>query len=207
MESPAWLIPTHIASDERTLFALTPVAPRSIWIVPLGDDATEPWRLTSPGAVEMNATLSPDGSLLAYQVLESDGYEVYVRPWPDVDARRPERVSQGGGSIPVWSRNAAEPTLNFIDVTGSGSRNVTMMRATFSVDANNNFRPDTPEALFSVEAFATASLFRSPYDVALDGRFLMVTRVADEDGVASTSEIVIRRDWLEELQRLVPTSR
>jgi hypothetical protein len=127
-----------------------------------------------------------------------------VRPWPDLDSRRREQVSQGGGILPVWSRNPEETVLHFISTSRSGSDNVTMMRASFSADTNDNLRPDPPEPLFTVNAFASASLFRSPYDVALDGRFLMVTRIAEDDPTASTSEIVIVRNFVETLKERVP---
>lgn len=56
---------------------------------------------------EMSAEVSPDGRWLAYQWNESGQDEVYVRPFPNVDAGR-WQVSTGGGTRPVWSRNGRE---------------------------------------------------------------------------------------------------
>jgi hypothetical protein len=58
--------------------------------------------------------VSPDGRWLAYQSNESGMPEVYVRPYPDVDAGR-WQISTERGSRPAWSRNRRE--LFFLDGT------------------------------------------------------------------------------------------
>ena len=52
--------------------------------------------------------VSPDGRWLAYQSNESGLPEVYVRPYPDVDAGR-SQISTERGSRPAWNRNGREP--------------------------------------------------------------------------------------------------
>ena len=56
---------------------------------------------------EQNAEVSPDGRWVAYQSNESGEYEVYVRPFPQVDGGR-WQVSTGGGARPAWARNGRE---------------------------------------------------------------------------------------------------
>src|SRR5262249_12278625 len=56
---------------------------------------------------ELNARISPDGRWLAYQSDESGSPEVYVRPFPDVNAGR-WQVSTGGGRVPTWSGDGRE---------------------------------------------------------------------------------------------------
>ena len=54
---------------------------------------------------EQNAEISPDGRWLAYQSNESGEYQIYVRPFPEVDGWR-ERVSTRGGTRPLWARGS-----------------------------------------------------------------------------------------------------
>jgi len=56
---------------------------------------------------ERNAALSPDGRWIAYESDESGQYEVYVRPFPDVNGGR-WQVSSGGGAWPLWSPDGQE---------------------------------------------------------------------------------------------------
>jgi Tol biopolymer transport system component len=49
---------------------------------------------------------SSDGRWLAYADAESGSYEVYVRAFPDKGTRW--LISNGGGTMPVWSRNGRE---------------------------------------------------------------------------------------------------
>ena len=56
---------------------------------------------------ERNAALSPDGRWMAYQLNESGQFEVYGRPFPDVNGGR-WQVSSGGGAWPLWNPNGRE---------------------------------------------------------------------------------------------------
>jgi hypothetical protein len=49
---------------------------------------------------------SSDGRWLAYADTESGSYDVYVRAFPDKGTRW--LISNGGGTMPVWSRNGRE---------------------------------------------------------------------------------------------------
>ena len=42
------------------------------------------------------------------------------------------------------------------------------------------------------------------YDIAADGRFLMI-KDADAGGTAALASIIVAQHWVEELKRLVPT--
>ena len=64
---------------------------------------------------EVTGVLSPDDKWLAYGSDESGTFEIYVRPFPDVNAGRAQ-VSRGGGAQPVWSRDGRE--LFFFAHTG-----------------------------------------------------------------------------------------
>ena len=56
---------------------------------------------------ERNGEVSPDGRWLAYESNESGQFEVFVRPFPDVNKGR-WQVSTGGGTQPLWARNGQE---------------------------------------------------------------------------------------------------
>ena len=79
-----------------------------LWTVPVrisGDSITagtpEPFVVSD--AFEVYPAFSPDGRWIAYTSLESGGYEVYVRAFPDNG--RTSQVSSGGGVAAVWSRD------------------------------------------------------------------------------------------------------
>ncbi|MBI4265132.1 MAG: PD40 domain-containing protein [Acidobacteria bacterium] len=59
---------------------------------------------------ESNAEVSPDGRWMAYQSDESGQYEVYVRPFPDVDAGR-WQVSTGAARIRCGRGTAASCSM------------------------------------------------------------------------------------------------
>ena len=77
------------------------------------DGASEP--LLTTEFDETNPGISPDGLWLAYQSDESGQYEVYVRPFPDVDEGR-WQISRGGGTSPLWAPNGGE--LFFLSLRG-----------------------------------------------------------------------------------------
>jgi hypothetical protein len=43
------------------------------------------------------------------------------------------------------------------------------------------------------------------YDIAPDGRFLILRSSQAEAGIAAAPEIVVVQNWFEELKRIVPT--
>ena len=56
---------------------------------------------------ERNGIVSPDGRWLAYEANDSGQFEIYVRPFPDVNSGR-WQVSTGGGTRPLWAPNGQE---------------------------------------------------------------------------------------------------
>jgi len=45
-----------------------------------------------------------------------------------------------------------------------------------------------------------------PYDIALDGRFLIIRSGQAEAGGGTAPQIVVVQNWFEELKRLVPVN-
>jgi serine/threonine-protein kinase len=79
---------------------------RDIVLARRGDTTTTPL-MADAAFAEINPALSPDGRWLAYASNESGRFEVYVRPFPDVNARRVQ-VSQAGGTEPRWAHSGRE---------------------------------------------------------------------------------------------------
>ena len=64
---------------------------------------------------ERNAAISPDGRFLAYQSNESGRDEIFVRPFPNVNAGK-WQVSTSGGVQPLWAHNGRE--LFYVSMDG-----------------------------------------------------------------------------------------
>lgn len=58
--------------------------------------------------VHANAEISPDGHWIAYQSNESNGTEIYVRPFPKANDGRWQISTGEGGTRPMWARNGRE---------------------------------------------------------------------------------------------------
>jgi Tol biopolymer transport system component len=144
--------------------------------------------------IERNGIISPDGRWLAYEANDSGRFEIYVRPYPDVN-RGLWQVSTGGGTRPLWSRNGQE--LFYLSPTGA------LMRV--GVERGSAWAAGTPTKLLDEGYFSVpgGNLGRT-YDISPDGqRFLMI-----KAGGANQAppQIVVVQNWLEELKRLVPVN-
>jgi Tol biopolymer transport system component len=135
---------------------------------------------------EGSPAFSPDGRWIAHVSDESGQSEVYVQPFPGPGAK--ERVSVGGGTEPVWSRDGRE--LFF--------RQQNLMLAV-PTGLPGAFAPKPPVMLFS-GAFDEWRQ-RAAYDVTPDGRFVMVQK-PDETPLTHLRVVI---NWFEELKRTAPT--
>jgi eukaryotic-like serine/threonine-protein kinase len=152
---------------------------RDILAVQLSGDRTVVPVVTGPDS-EIMPRLSPDGKWLAYQSNETGRPEIYVRPFPVSGAR--VQVSDNGGSEPIWGRSGRSlyyrgPVGEVIAVgvtTGSG-----FSIGTRSVVLTGDYLTDTSHP---------------NYDVAPDGRFLMMKRAGAE------SQTIVVHNWGSELR-------
>jgi Tol biopolymer transport system component len=139
---------------------------------------------------------SPDGHWLAYCSNKSNPnrYDLYVMAYP---GGQPVLVSTDGASEPAWSRDGKEL---FYRSSQGGQK---MMSVRFKVEGAE-FLPEKPVVLFEGDYFG--AIPRS-YDVASDGRFLMIRFTAGREikwlktVFPSTLRIVL--NWTDELQRLM----
>jgi hypothetical protein len=137
-------------------------------------------QLALPGA-QRGGRLSPDGRWLAFESLATNRSEVHVRPFPDLDADF--RVSPDGGDEPAWSPDGTElyyrrgPDLMVVKVPAAGQSGW-----------------PAPDVLFT-GTFARDTFGDQSYDVAPDGRFLMMRPVA-----AGPIHVQVVLDWLGEVR-------
>jgi serine/threonine-protein kinase len=158
-----------------------------------GDRRPEP--LIRTPFIETGPEFSPDGHWLAYASTESGRHEVYVQPYPGPGARHP--ISTEGGIQPAWSRDRREL---FFTTLPSPDGIITMMAVPVSVSPT--FSAGAPRVLFK-RRYASTSTTRF-YDVAPDGRFLMM-RDIDRPPMKPTQMIFVQH-WDQELKQRVPTN-
>jgi len=164
--------PTDVSRDERWLAAYgaslgtgaDPTDAGDLMIVELTTRAVQRVRL--PGE-QRGGRFSPDGRWLAYESSESGSLQVHVRPWPDMDANI--IVSRGSGTEPAWSRDGTELFYRSEDQVLAVAAGV----------REGGFEPSSPRVLFS-GIFKRDAWGDQSYDVAPDGRFLMLRPIPGE---------------------------
>jgi len=145
--------------------------------------------------IERNGDISPDGRWLAYEANDSGQFEIYVRPYPDVNGGR-WQVSTGGGTRPLWARNGQE--LFYVSPTGA------LMRV--PVGRGPAWTSAAPAKLLDEGYFTSPG--GNPgrtYDISPDGQRFVMIKVGEAQQTTAP-QIVVVQNWLEELKRLVPTN-
>ena len=144
---------------------------------------------------ERNAEISPDGRWLAYESDESGQSEVYVRPFPSVNAGR-WQVSTAGGRQPLWAGSGREIFYRALDGAVLGASRRSWARA-----ASESARQPAVEG-----RYYTGGPFSGRMDApSPDGRrFLMIKESSGADEAELPPTIVVVQHWSEELKRLVP---
>jgi Tol biopolymer transport system component len=151
-------------------------------------DTTEIPLLTLPYD-EVSPKLSPDGRWLLYSSQESGKAEVYVRPFPDVNAGR-WPISVGGGSQPLWAKNGRE--IFYV------SPDNVMMAAV--VTTQEGFQVGERKALFEIPSGFVLSAVSTPYDVSPDGQRFIMVRDIPSATPAVGAPIILVENWFEELR-------
>jgi Tol biopolymer transport system component len=173
-------VPTSWSPDGENLAFFD--SQSDIWILPREG---EPQPFLDGPTNERSGRFSPDGSAFAYVSDELDGeFQVYVTPFPGPGPRI--AVSIEGGLSPLWSEEGDE--LYFRQGSKVMAASVTL---TPEIDVS------IPHELFDGPYTLDLSGHQR-YDVAPDGRFLMVENSED-------FRVVVVEGFFEELNRLVPT--
>ena len=198
-EEAVWSGPQHVhvetvTPDGRALIlAITDAngGQTDLVLLPLeGDHTLKPLIQTRFG--EAGARLSPDGRWLAYFSMETGRDEVYVRAYPSLEGKT--QVSTGGGRQPVWSKRGDE-----LFFRGEGAMMAVRVGpgAPLSVTA--------PRKLFDDRYFSKGNT-HTGYDVARDGRFLMVkdpnvSQASPAAGALPQTNFIVVLNWFEELKQ------
>jgi serine/threonine-protein kinase len=186
-------MPITFAPDGRLLVSeAAPGRGRDILALSIGTFA-EAERLLGGEATELTAEVSPDGHWIAYDSNESGQFEIYVRPYPRLDAAR-WRISTTGGRQPLWARDGTE--LYYKDFTGA------LMAA--RIAGTPSFTPGVPMQLLDGSRYrgGGSQATGRTYDLSLDGsRFLMI-KTTNPPGVTPFT-LTITENWFQELQTRV----
>ena len=176
------LNPSAWTSDGKLIFSEGSTSNGDIALLSVSGERTR-MPLIATKFDEGRATLSPDGRWLAYQSNDSGRYEVYVRPFPDVESGK-WPVSSGGGEDPRWSRDGR--TLFYI----SGQK---LLSSDVVTDPTFISRPSQKVADLG-DYQPTGIPF--PFDVSPDGKRILLDRA-----FRRRSDIVVVQNWLADVEQ------
>jgi serine/threonine protein kinase/Tol biopolymer transport system component len=190
-------LPTSIAPDGRT--ALVNLTEGGAWRIGRVSLETpgEPELLFGTSTSYRNGTISPDGRWIAYEALEGETYEVFVRPFPNVSDGR-FQISQGGGIMPAWSRESKE--LFYVAGTGAGEAR---SLASVSIRRTQGSTFDWGEAanLFQIGPYIRSTA--RGYDVAPGAQRFVVVAGGAASEFGTRGSITVVAHWFDELRARV----
>jgi serine/threonine-protein kinase len=182
---------TGLSPDGRLgVYTLTRIETGSdVWVGSTdGSAPARPFRATR--YQEQYGTFSPDGRWLAYQSNETGRHEIYVEAFPGPGERF--QVSADGGTEPLWAHASGELFYRHGDE----------MRVV-PTRPGRGFESEVSRTLFTL-SFHLHGHDERTYDVTPDGQRFLAARVPD---AAAPRRIDIVTNWLDELERQVPTGR
>jgi Tol biopolymer transport system component len=183
---PGWKLAPSWSSDGKTIAytAYFGDTNADIYVEPV-DGSTPPRSLVATNAYDAGPQVSPDSRFVAYASAETGKLEVYVTAFPGPGPKW--QVSTNGGTHVRWSRDGRELFY----------RNGDDFMAV-PVTTRQTFTPGKPVLLFRGRYSYGSGVGLPTYDVAPDGRFLMIK---NEDETAERPRIII--NWADILQRIV----
>jgi serine/threonine-protein kinase len=163
LKDPLVESPTSISPDGKTL-AFTRRDPKtSLDIMTVATSGKEPPRpLVQTNAQEGGARFSPDGHYVAYVSDEGGAFEVYLMDYPGPGGRW--QISRTGGKDPIWSADGHRLYYR------AGDNLMSVALETHPV-----FHSGAPETVVEgAYEGLLGSIDRANYDVAPDGRILLI---------------------------------
>jgi serine/threonine-protein kinase len=196
LESPDTKYPMAVSPDGRQLIFSEETSQTGIDLMALQLDGT---RRVSPllrsKFNERNGTISPNGHWLAYEADDSGRFEIYMRPYPDVNSSL-ALVSTDGGTRPLWTRDGKE--LIYVSPTGA--------LMSVGVKLGSTWSATKPSVVVKEGYLTNPPWWGRSYDVSPDGRRFLMIKEGGPSGTASPASLVVVQHWFEELKRLVPTN-
>ena len=197
--------PASWTRDGQVLVFLQCASPTECEIWALSIQDRKPWRVQTPARASY-PTVSPDGEWLAYTSRESGRDEVWVQPFPGPGER--QQVSSEGGTFPRWSHDGRRLYYSATATGGSQPWSLPLPPRTghtyFVVDVSTRprFSASAPRIVFEdPETKYTVIQALAGYDIAPDGRFLMV-EVKRGEGIIPPPPADVRliENWSNELR-------
>ena len=138
--------------------------------------------------------MSPDGRWLSYEANDTGTFEIYVRPFPDVNAGH-WQVSTTGGTQPLWAPGGQE--LFYFAQDGA------LMHV--AVASGPAWTAGAPaKVLEGRYVVSTGGNLPRNYDIAADGQRFLMIKAPGVDATGEPPRIVVVQHFDEELRRLVP---
>jgi serine/threonine-protein kinase len=190
LREPAPGVPHVWSAASEFIVTANPASP-DIFAIPAAATGDVRPVVASAEYAEFDPALSPNGRWLAYVSNRTGANEIWVQGYPD---GVPVRVSRNGGYEPLWSADGRELFY--------WQGNATMAVA---VETDDAFSFGPPVQLFSGRYFQFAGPGARTYDVARDGRFLMILP-GDESTATEPASIVVVQNFTEELKERVRPS-
>jgi Tol biopolymer transport system component len=132
---------------------------------------------------DLEPVFSPDGKWLAYMSDSSGTNEIYVRAYPDNGGLW--KVSNNGGTLPIWSRNGHDLLYQV------GDQEIAV-----------SYAPNGSAFVLEKPRVWLDKVGGTVYDISLDGKRLVVlTPVDSPDAPKAEHEVVLIQNFFDELRR------
>ena len=186
--------------DEKLIYVIDDESGNGdLYTLTFADDAWISAPLIDTDSNKYGGRVSPDGRWIAYTSNESGNAQIYVHPYPNLDAGKWQVSTGTTGSVePSWGPNGDE--LFFLQLDGA------LMHTELTIEGDS-FSFGVVESL--ITDLVIADVFSQPnYLVSNDGkRFLHFYSPSDERDTGldqSHAELVVISSFFEELNRLAP---
>ncbi len=182
-------VPNAVTRDgtRLVLMELTPEGGPDLMLLRLDGQST-PGPLLRSRHAERNADLSPDNRWLVYETNEAGRDQVWVRPFPDVDAGRWQVAASG--QHPRWIGG------EIVYMDGGALMSV-------AVETKPAFRASKP-----VKVLDYRYLSGPPgrlFDASPDGRSFLVVKPEPREQIGAAVPMVLVLNWIEELKGKLPS--
>jgi len=191
-QSEFYQLPQAVAPDGSVVVVREGLTQGNLVTVSLtGDPVTEDLLVTEFD--ESKPAFSPDGQWMAYQSDASGTSEVYVRPFPDVDAAL-HQISTNGGTTPLWAPDGSE--LFYVDAG---------RLLAVTVQTEPTFLRGTPMVVIEGD-YQLADFTGRRYDIDPSGERFLLLKFAGEPGSDGRPlpSLTFVLNWFEELKARVP---